>query len=138
MLSFSILFDAVDIGILSFSLSLFLFIPDCCFFESYKLCSSFYFSLIGCSSDLLRYVGTKSTEFPEDFNVHFHLKKTHCEARVEKVCEGKNIDWATAEALAFGTLLHNGTLSLLFSTKSTLCIKSTIILANMLSRFHQK
>jgi len=62
----------------------------------------------GCSNDLLRFVGTKSTEFPEDFNVHLHLKRTHCEARVEKLCEGKNIDWATAEALAFGTLLHEG------------------------------
>ena len=69
------------------------------------------FSLTGCEADLLRFVGSKSVGFPEDFNIHNHLKKTHCEARVNKLNEGKNIDWATAEALAFGTLLHDGVLT---------------------------
>eukprot|EP00795_Rhopilema_esculentum_P002591 gene2591-786_t len=62
----------------------------------------------GCEADLLRFVGSKSVGFPEDFDIHNHLKKTHCDARVNKLNEGKNIDWATAEALAFGTLLHDG------------------------------
>ena len=59
-------------------------------------------------------MGTKSVEYPEDLNIHAHLKKTHCEARVNKLYEGKNIDWATAEALAFGSLLHEGKFLLSF------------------------
>ena len=57
---------------------------------------------------MLRFVGTKSVDFPEDLNIHLHLKKSHCDARVSKLYEGKNIDWATAEALAFGSLLYEG------------------------------
>ena len=43
-------------------------------------------------------------------NVHGHLHKTHCEARVKKVTEGTGLDWATAEACAFGSLLNQGNL----------------------------
>lgn len=41
-------------------------------------------------------------------NVHPHLKKTHCDARVKKLEDGSGLDWATAEALAIGSLLYQG------------------------------
>ena len=35
----------------------------------------------------------------------------HCEARVKKIEEGEKLDWSTAEALAFGSLLLQGLLT---------------------------
>jgi probable 2-oxoglutarate dehydrogenase E1 component DHKTD1 len=40
--------------------------------------------------------------------VHPTLQKTHVERRVQRLVEGKDLDWATAEALAIGSLLHQG------------------------------
>ncbi|XP_046401730.1 probable 2-oxoglutarate dehydrogenase E1 component DHKTD1, mitochondrial [Ischnura elegans] len=60
----------------------------------------------GVNPDLLRYVAAKSVEFPEDFNIHPHLLKTHVKSRLEKINKGENVDWATAEAMAFGSLLY--------------------------------
>lgn len=56
----------------------------------------------------LMFVGAKSVETPDSFNIHPHLKKTHVEARVKKLMSGTGIDWATAEALAIGSLLYQG------------------------------
>lgn len=56
----------------------------------------------------LLFVGAKSVETPDSFNIHPHLKKTHAEARIKKLGSGTGIDWATAEALAIGSLLHQG------------------------------
>lgn len=36
------------------------------------------------------------------------LKKSHITDRIRKMESGCDIDWATAEALAIGTLLHQG------------------------------
>lgn len=44
---------------------------------------------------------------PEGFNVHRNLKRILA-GRTKTVTEGKNIDWSTAEALAFGTLCEEG------------------------------
>lgn len=44
-------------------------------------------------------------------NIHPHLKKTHVETRLKKLMEGTGLDWATAEALAFATLLNQGKFS---------------------------
>lgn len=41
-------------------------------------------------------------------NIHPHLKKTFINGRIKKLAEGKGIDWATAEALAFGSLMYQG------------------------------
>ena len=41
-------------------------------------------------------------------DIHPHLLKTHVSARQNKLNDGNNIDWATAEALAFGSLLYQG------------------------------
>ena len=43
-------------------------------------------------------------------NVHPTIGKNHCERRVQKLTEGAGLDWAAAEALAFGSLMHQGKL----------------------------
>lgn len=62
----------------------------------------------GIDTEKLKYVGLKSVDIPENFNIHPHLKKTFCHARQTKLESGTSIDWATAEALAIGTLLSDG------------------------------
>ncbi|KAK0410283.1 hypothetical protein QR680_005042 [Steinernema hermaphroditum] len=62
----------------------------------------------GVDTEFLRYIGAASVQTPETFNVHPHLAKTHCDARVAKMEKGEGIDWATAEALAFGSILLQG------------------------------
>lgn len=41
-------------------------------------------------------------------NVHPRLSRMHIEARLHAVESGRNIDWATAEAMALGSLLLDG------------------------------
>ena len=62
----------------------------------------------GVKTDLLQFVGAASVNYPDDFAIHPHLKKTHCEPRMAKMQSGEGLDWATAEALAFGSLLVEG------------------------------
>ncbi|VDD94531.1 unnamed protein product [Enterobius vermicularis] len=62
----------------------------------------------GVSRDLLRYIGAKSVTLPKNFVVNSHLQKMHVEARLKKMESGSNIEWGTAEALAFGSLLLQG------------------------------
>ncbi|XP_026731669.1 probable 2-oxoglutarate dehydrogenase E1 component DHKTD1 homolog, mitochondrial [Trichoplusia ni] len=62
----------------------------------------------GVDSSLLKLVGQASVAVPKDFNVHPHLAKTHVRNRLTRLAEGRDIDWATAEALAFGSLLMEG------------------------------
>ncbi|CAD5223930.1 unnamed protein product [Bursaphelenchus okinawaensis] len=62
----------------------------------------------GLDTDLLRYIGKKSVTIPDEFNVHPHILKTHVNARIQRLEKGENIDWATAEAFAFGSLLLQG------------------------------
>ena len=57
-------------------------------------------------SDLLN-IAKKINKIPEDFNVHRRVKKIY-DDRLHTVIDKKNIDWATAEALAFATLLKEG------------------------------
>lgn len=57
-------------------------------------------------ADSLRRIAKKMGG-PEGFNVHRNLKRILA-GRQKTVEEGKNIDWATAEALAFGTLCLDG------------------------------
>jgi 2-oxoglutarate dehydrogenase E1 component len=51
----------------------------------------------------LKEIGRKLSELPPDFNLHRTLKRI-LEQRRAAVEAGSGIDWATAEALAFGTL----------------------------------
>ncbi|WP_142849602.1 2-oxoglutarate dehydrogenase E1 component [Telmatospirillum sp. J64-1] len=57
---------------------------------------------------VLKDVGLKLTEVPEGFNVNRKILR-QLEAKKKAIETGKGIDWATAEALAFGTLLAEGT-----------------------------
>ncbi len=59
------------------------------------------------SLDTLRDIGTRLTEVPESLNVHRTIKRFLANRR-RVVESGEGIDWATAEALAFGTLLREG------------------------------
>lgn len=43
--------------------------------------------------------------------INEHLQKMHVDARLKKMEMGTNIDWSTAEALAFGSILLQGNFS---------------------------
>nr|XP_023664650.1 probable 2-oxoglutarate dehydrogenase E1 component DHKTD1, mitochondrial [Paramormyrops kingsleyae] len=62
----------------------------------------------GVPAPLLQYVGAKSVEIPEEIQLHSHLGKTHMQARLQKLEDGTKLDWSTAEAMAFGSLLCQG------------------------------
>ncbi|XP_068579619.1 2-oxoadipate dehydrogenase complex component E1 [Cebidichthys violaceus] len=62
----------------------------------------------GVPVPLLQFVGGKSVDIPEEIQLHSHLRKTHVQARLQKLEEGTKLDWSTAEALAFGSLLSQG------------------------------
>jgi 2-oxoglutarate dehydrogenase E1 component len=57
--------------------------------------------------DTLQDVGRALTEVPKDFNLHKTIAR-HLEAKSKMMKSGEGIDWATGEALAFGTLLLEG------------------------------
>ncbi len=57
--------------------------------------------------DTLREIGLKMTDLPKDLNVHPRLKRVIGQRR-KAIEEGQGIDWATAEHLAFATLLCEG------------------------------
>jgi 2-oxoglutarate dehydrogenase E1 component len=59
------------------------------------------------ASDTLRELGLKMTELPQSLNVHPRLKRV-IQQRRKAIEEGQGIDWATAEHLAFATLLCEG------------------------------
>lgn len=58
-------------------------------------------------NDTLQQIGKVISSPPEGFNVHRNLKRI-LNNRLKTVEEGKNIDWSTGEALAFGSLLKEG------------------------------
>uniref|UniRef100_A0A182P7W8 Transketolase-like pyrimidine-binding domain-containing protein n=1 Tax=Anopheles epiroticus TaxID=199890 RepID=A0A182P7W8_9DIPT len=62
----------------------------------------------GVDYRLLAHIGEESVKLPEGFTVHPHLQKTHIDARKKRLAEGQKIDWATAEALAIGSLMLQG------------------------------
>eukprot|EP00040_Diaphanoeca_grandis_P011699 m.60001 g.60001 ORF g.60001 m.60001 type:complete len:1002 (-) comp22788_c0_seq1:200-3205(-) len=53
-------------------------------------------------------IGTKITQFPDDLKIHAALQRI-IKARTQIFNTGEGIDWATGEALAFGSLLLEGT-----------------------------
>ncbi|KAJ3157719.1 hypothetical protein HDU89_000096 [Geranomyces variabilis] len=63
--------------------------------------------MTGVDLELLRYIGNAAASYPQDFTVHPNLGKI-LKQRQKSVKEGSNIDWATAESMAFGTLLAEG------------------------------
>ena len=63
--------------------------------------------LTGVDLDLLHEVGRKITYIPKSFTPHKTVARIIA-ARRKMIEDGKGIDWATAEALAYGTLLLEG------------------------------
>ncbi len=63
--------------------------------------------LTGVDLDVLKEVGRKITYFPKSFTPHKTIARIMA-ARRKMIEDGAGIDWATAEALAFGTLLVEG------------------------------
>ncbi|HLV83789.1 2-oxoglutarate dehydrogenase E1 component [Devosia alba] len=61
----------------------------------------------GVAIDQLIKIGTDLTRIPEGFNVHKTVKR-FMDNRLAAIKSGEGIDWATAESLAFGTLVTQG------------------------------
>ncbi|KAF8651007.1 hypothetical protein AX16_004965 [Volvariella volvacea WC 439] len=57
----------------------------------------------GAEEETLRRIGKAISGYPSGFNVHRNLARI-LSARGKTIEDGNNIDWSTAEALAFGTL----------------------------------
>ncbi len=62
----------------------------------------------GVDRDKLTVIGKKLLEAPEGFHLHPTIARRFLAARGKAIETGEGIDWATAEALAFGTLLTEG------------------------------
>ncbi|KWU42366.1 dehydrogenase E1 and transketolase domain-containing protein 1 [Rhodotorula sp. JG-1b] len=56
----------------------------------------------------LREIGERSVQVPQDITVHPRLIKMHMAKRLQSLEKGEGLDFATAEALAFGSLLLEG------------------------------
>jgi len=61
----------------------------------------------GVAEIMLREIGEQITSYPEKFNIHRTLKRI-LDNKHKMFEEGTGFDWATAEALAFGSLLREG------------------------------
>ena len=61
----------------------------------------------GVSIDKIKNIGEKITTIPKEFNVHPTIKKIF-DNKKKMFLTGKGFDWATAELLAFATLLDEG------------------------------
>ncbi len=61
----------------------------------------------GVAEIMLREVGEQLTHIPEKFNIHRTLKRV-LDNKHKMFEDGEGFDWATGEALAFGTLLREG------------------------------
>ena len=64
-------------------------------------------SITGIPEKLLKTIGAALTKHPDGFTVHPRLERILKE-KAAKIESEKDIDWATAEALAFGSLLCEG------------------------------
>ncbi|KAJ2794195.1 hypothetical protein H4R21_005596, partial [Coemansia helicoidea] len=56
----------------------------------------------------LRDIGIQSVAPAQGVKVHSRIERFHIKPRLKRLEEGDGIDWATAEALAFGSLLAEG------------------------------
>ncbi len=61
----------------------------------------------GVPADTLREIGTAITTVPQDFHLHRTIRR-FLDNRAKAIETGEGLDWATAEALAFGSLLTEG------------------------------
>lgn len=61
----------------------------------------------GLQLSFLREIGEKINTLPQNINFHPQIKKVY-ENRLNSIKTGKGIDWATAEALCWASLLNEG------------------------------
>ncbi|KAJ6508615.1 Transketolase, pyrimidine binding domain-containing protein [Mycena sanguinolenta] len=61
----------------------------------------------GVEQERLKVVGRASVKIPEGFEIHPKLQR-HVKNRLASIDSGTGLDWATAEALAFGSLMQEG------------------------------
>ncbi|CAD8143405.1 unnamed protein product [Paramecium octaurelia] len=61
----------------------------------------------GVPINILKQIGDKINKIPSEFNAHPQIRKFY-EERLNSIQKDQGVDFATAEALAFGTLLHEG------------------------------
>lgn len=73
----------------------------------FKNHSAPYSNETGVELDVLTKIGNVISSCPADFHAHPSLTRV-LKARQKSIDEGKEIDWATGEALAFGALLEEG------------------------------
>ena len=59
------------------------------------------------STETMQELGAALTRYPEGFNIHRTVAR-QLDAKAEMFSSGKGFDWATAEAIAFGSLLTEG------------------------------
>jgi 2-oxoglutarate dehydrogenase E1 component len=64
-------------------------------------------AMTGVEAKVLKAIGKTLTAVPPEFNIHKTLMRI-LDAKSETLKSSANIDWATAEALAFGSLLEDG------------------------------
>ncbi|BAI73216.1 2-oxoglutarate dehydrogenase E1 component [Azospirillum sp. B510] len=62
----------------------------------------------GVDIDKLKEIGFKLCDYPKDFAINSKIAR-QLEAKKKTLETGEGIDWATAEALAYGTLVAEGT-----------------------------
>ncbi|MBN8828507.1 MAG: 2-oxoglutarate dehydrogenase E1 component [Sphingobacteriia bacterium] len=63
--------------------------------------------ITGVDEKILKTIGQKICEIPNDFNINSKIAR-QLDQRKKLIESGENIDWATAEALAYGSLLLEG------------------------------
>jgi len=64
-------------------------------------------AVTGVAAADLQAIGRTLTSVPPEFNIHKTLQRI-LDVKSETLTTGANIDWATAEALAFGSLIEDG------------------------------
>ena len=69
--------------------------------------ASFLQPSTGVDGVTLRSLGARLFQTPQDFNVNSKIKR-QLDAKQKMLQDGENIDWGTAEALAFASLLSEG------------------------------
>nr|XP_003706992.1 PREDICTED: probable 2-oxoglutarate dehydrogenase E1 component DHKTD1 homolog, mitochondrial isoform X1 [Megachile rotundata] len=62
----------------------------------------------GVDLNLLNFIAKKSVHVHDNTTVHPRLMKSHIQSRLNKINNNERLDWATAEALAIGSLLYQG------------------------------
>lgn len=75
--------------------------------EQIRQCDQTEGKLSGVDYKLLKDIGAKITHLPADKNFHRLVRKIF-EQRTKAITDEKGIDWGTAEALAFASLIQEG------------------------------